>query len=185
MLANADGELGFIMGRGRMSNLLLEIAGLDIAEALGFLIGKDQQVALRCAFADFEVVNGVATARSVAFDTTDTALLMRGQFSFRDETLDLTLVPRPKDMSPISIRTPIRIGGTFADPAIAPKGGPLLLRGTAVAALAAIAPPLGLLGLIETGPGKDTDCGRGLPPDRKEPESGKSLTPASKPGKAT
>ncbi len=66
-------------GRGRMSNLLLEIAGLDIAEALGFLIGKDQQVALRCAYADFEVVSGVATAaRSVAFDTTDTALLIRG-----------------------------------------------------------------------------------------------------------
>ncbi len=187
ILAGSNGELGFIMGRGRMSNLLLEIAGLDIAEALGFLIGKDQQVTLRCAYADFAVADGIATARSVAFDTTDTALLIRGEFSFRDETLDLKLVPRPKDMSPISIRTPIAIGGTFADPALAPKGGPLLLRGAAVATLAAIAPPLGLLGLIETGPGKDTDCGRGTPPaEKKEKEKPNAPgAPESKPGKAT
>lgn len=159
-MAASKGELGLIMGPGRMSNLLLEIAGLDIAEALGFLIGKDQQVLLRCAYADFGVVDGIATARSVAIDTSDTALLIRGDLSFRNETLDLKLLPRPKDMSPISMRTPIVIGGTFAKPLIAPKGGPLLLRGAAVAVLAAIAPPLGLLGLIETGPGKNTDCGR-------------------------
>jgi uncharacterized protein involved in outer membrane biogenesis len=192
ILATSNGELGVIMGRGRMSNLLLEIAGLDIAEALGFLIGKDQQVTLRCAYGDFSVANGIATARSVAFDTTDTALLIRGDLSFRDETLDLKLVPRPKDMSPISIRTPIQIGGTFADPAIGPKGGPLLLRGAAVAALAAIAPPLALLGLIETGPGKDTGCGRDMPAaeeDGKEKDGKKETpapgVPASKPGKAT
>jgi AsmA family protein len=188
ILASSSGELGVIMGQGRMSNLLLEIAGLDVAEALGFLIGKDQQVRLRCAYADFAVTDGIATARSVAVDTTDTALLIRGDFSFRDETLDLKLVPRPKDMSPISIRTPIQIGGTFADPAIGPKGGPLILRGAAVAALASVAPPLALLGLIETGPGKDTDCGRGRPQaEQKEKENEKPspVHPESKPGKAT
>lgn len=187
ILGSSNGNLSVIMGQGRMSNLLLEVAGLDIAEALGFLIGKDQQVALRCAYADFEVVDGVATARSVAFDTTDTALLVRGDLSFKDEKLDLTLLPRPKDMSPVSIRTPIDIGGTFAKPSIAPKGGPLLLRGAAVAALAAIAPPLGLVGLIETGPGEDTNCGRGAPEPavKKSPEERKGPVPPSKPGKAT
>jgi uncharacterized protein involved in outer membrane biogenesis len=170
ILADADGNFSAIMGQGRMSNLLLEVAGLDIAEALSFLIGKDRQVTLRCAYADFGIVDGVATARSVAFDTTDTALLIRGDLSLRDESLDLTLVPKPKDKSPVSIRTPIRIGGTFADPAIAPKGGPLLLRGAAVALLAAISPPLALVGLIETGPGKDTSCG----PREPEPPSARS-----------
>jgi uncharacterized protein involved in outer membrane biogenesis len=160
VLGSADGQFGMIMGPGRMSNLLLEVAGLDIAEALAFVIGKDRQVRLRCAYADFGLEDGVATARSVAVDTTDTALLLRGEIDFRDESLDLTLVPKPKDASPVSIRTPIRIRGTFADPDVDLKGGPLLLRGAAVAALAAIAPPLALLGLVETGPGDDTRCGR-------------------------
>lgn len=161
VMASADGQFGLIMGQGRMSNLLLELAGLDIAEALAFLIGKDRQVRLRCAYADFALEDGVATARSVAFDTTDTVLLLKGDVDFRDESLDLTLVPQPKDISPVSIRTPIRIKGTLADPDVELKGGPLILRGAAVAALAAIAPPLALLGLIETGPGDDTQCGRG------------------------
>jgi AsmA family protein len=182
ILGTADGELGFIMGPGQMSNLLLEIAGLDVAETLGFLIGKDQQVRLRCAYADFNVNDGIATARSVAIDTTDTALLIRGDFSFRSESLDLTLLPRPKDMSPISIRTPIKIGGTFADPSFAPKGGPLLLRGAAVAALASVAPPLALLGLIETGPGDDTNCGR-EPPQAEDKKGDEKLSRPTSPPK--
>ena len=169
VLATSNGRLSAIMGPGRMSNLVLEVAGLDIAETLAFLIGKDRQVTVRCAYADFEVVDGLATAQSVALDTTDTALLLRGDFDFRDESLDLTLIPRPKDTSPVSIRTPIAIGGTFAHPSIGPRPGPLLLRGSIVAALAAIAPPLALLGLIETGPGKDLDCGG--PSDKEHPKA--------------
>ena len=159
MLATSDGNLSLIMGPGRMSNLLLELAGLDVAEALKFLIGKDRTVALRCAYADFSVADGMATINAFAFDTSDTALLGKGGFSFKDESLDITLLPRPKDFSPISLRSPLKVRGHFADPSFAPEAGPLLLRGAVVAALASIAPPAALLGLIETGPGKDTDCG--------------------------
>jgi uncharacterized protein involved in outer membrane biogenesis len=169
ILASSNGAMSLIMGQGRVSNLLLELAGLDIAEALKFLIGKDRQVTIRCAYADFEVSDGVAHARSVAFDTTDTALLVRGDFSFRDESLDLELLPKPKDASPLSVRTPLKIGGTFADPRLSVEGGPLVLRGGALAALIAIAPPLGLLALIETGEGEDTDCGRSVAPADAEP----------------
>ncbi|MET0282603.1 MAG: AsmA family protein [Steroidobacteraceae bacterium] len=158
VMAHSYGNLRLIMGQGRVSNLLMELAGLDIAESLRFLLGKDRQVTLRCAYADFNIADGVASANSVAFDTTDTALLVRGGFSFQDETLDFTLLPKPKDFSPISIRTPLRIGGTFAHPSIGLKGGPFLLRSAAVAALVAVAPPLALLGLLETGPGHDTLC---------------------------
>ncbi|MET1161251.1 MAG: AsmA family protein, partial [Pseudoxanthomonas sp.] len=59
MLGSADGDIALGMGRGRISNLLMELAGLDIAEALKFLITKDKQVPIRCAFGDFAVKNGV------------------------------------------------------------------------------------------------------------------------------
>lgn len=170
ILTSSNGDISVIMGQGRMSNLVLEVAGLDIAEALKFLLGKDKEVRMRCAYADFGITDGVATARAAALDTTDTALLLKGSFSFRDEKLDMTLLPKPKDKSPISIRVPIDIGGTFARPTFAPKGGPLILRGAAVAALAAIAPPLALLGLIETGPGKDAACGPDVPRTEKKDE---------------
>lgn len=158
VMATADGNMSVIMGSGRVSNLLMETLGLDIAEALGFLISKDQPVTVRCAYADFGVEEGLATARAVAFDTTDTVVLMKGDIDFRTEKLDLNVIPRPKDMSPVSVRVPLHIGGTLAQPAVGPEAGPLLLRVGAVGALALIAPPLALVGLLEPGTGEDTDC---------------------------
>jgi uncharacterized protein involved in outer membrane biogenesis len=161
LMGSADGKVGLAMGPGRISNLTLELAGLDIAEALKFLLGKDKVVPVRCGFAEFEVADGVMQTRAFAFDTTDTLLLAEGDIHLGSERLDLLLKPRPKDMSPFSLRSPLRVRGTLLDPSIRPQGGPLFLRGAAAAALYAVAPPAALLALIETGPGENADCGRG------------------------
>lgn len=158
MLATSNGEVGLVMGRGRISNLLLELAGLDVAEALKFLLGKDRIVPLRCAHAQFAVQDGILQAQRLVFDTTDTVLYGEGSISLRDETLGLTIRPRPKDTSLLSLRSPLQVDGSFKDPDIHPKAGPLALRGLAAAALYGIAPPAALLALIETGPGQDTRC---------------------------
>jgi len=158
MLATADGEVATMMGAGLVSNLLLELAGLDVAESLKFLLGKDRSVRLRCAYADFEVDDGVARTRSMAFDTTDTVILGKGSLSLRNEELDFVLRPRPKDLSPVSLRVPLEVRGTFKDPSLRPQPGPLAARAAVATALYAIAPPAALLALIETGPGEDVGC---------------------------
>jgi AsmA family protein len=161
MLATADGDFGVVMGPGRVSNLLLELAGLDVAEALRFLLGKDKTVRVRCAYSDFAVSDGVASTRAFAFDTTDTVILASGNIDLREEGLDLELDPKPKDFSPVSLRGPLEIDGTFKNPSVRPKPGPLAGRVAIAAALFAITPPAALLALIETGPGEDVDCGPG------------------------
>ncbi|KFN47769.1 AsmA family protein [Arenimonas metalli] len=157
-MASAHGDLDLAMGPGQVSNLTLELAGLDFAEALRFLLGKDRVVPVRCGFADFTVADGTMTLDNFAFDTTDTLLLAEGTADLGDESLDLLLKPRPKDRSPFSLRSPLRVGGTFKSPTIRPQGGPLLLRSAAAAALYALAPPAALLALVETGPGENADC---------------------------
>lgn len=161
LMATANGDAGVAMGPGRISNLTLELAGLDIAEALKFLIGKDKIVQVRCGYADFRIKDGVMQTRAFAFDTTDTLLLAEGEIHLGTERLDLLIKPRPKDMSPFSLRSPLRVRGTLLEPRIRPQGGPLFLRGAAAAALFAVAPPAALLALVETGPGENADCGRG------------------------
>jgi uncharacterized protein involved in outer membrane biogenesis len=173
MLATSDGSVGAAMGKGRFSNLLLELAGLDFAEALKFLIGKDKTVTLRCAFADFNVQDGQAKAQTLVFDTTDTVLFASGSVDLQDESMALELKPEPKDVSPLSMRGPLEIKGTFKDPAFRPKAKPMLARTAAAAALYAIAPPAALLALIETGPGEDIDCGTGKKIQPKQDERGK------------
>nr|WP_156899799.1 AsmA family protein [Luteimonas mephitis] len=159
MLGSADGDIALGMGRGQISNLLMELAGIDIYESLKFLIGKDHKVPIRCAFGDFGVKDGLMTSRALAFDTTDTIIVGEGKVNLRDETLDLLLKPRPKDRSILTLRSPLVVDGTFKDPSFRPDFKRLGLRGAIAVALGSIAPPAALLATIDLGGGKDSNCG--------------------------
>jgi uncharacterized protein involved in outer membrane biogenesis len=159
ILGTADGDIAVGMGRGQISNLLMELAGLDIAEALKFLVTKDKTVPVRCAFGDFAVKDGVMQTRTLAFDTSDTIIVGKGQISLKEETLDLEMRPRPKDRSILALRSPLVVGGTFKDPSFRPDFKRLGLRGAIAVALGSITPPAALLATIEVGPGEDSACG--------------------------
>lgn len=159
ILGTADGDIALGMGRGQISNLLMELAGLDIAEALKFLITKDRNVSVRCAFGDFVVKDGVMQARALAFDSSDTIIVGQGRISLKDETLDLEMRPRPKDRSILALRSPLVVGGTFKEPSFRPDFKRLGLRGAVAVALGTITPPAALLATIEVGPGEDSACG--------------------------
>ena len=159
MLGSANGDAAIGMGRGRISNLLMEVAGLDVAEALKFLVEGDRRIPVRCAFGDFAIRDGVMTARALAFDTTDTLIVGEGNISLRDETFDLRLRPRPKDRSLFAFRSPLLVDGTFRDPAFHPDMKRVGLRAAIALTLGNIAPPAALLATLELGPGKDANCG--------------------------
>ncbi len=159
MLGTADGAAQVGMGKGQISNLLMEYAGIDIAEALKFLVEGDRKIPIRCAFGDFTVNDGVMQTRSMAFDTTDTIILGEGTISMKDETFDLHLRPRPKDRSLFSFRAPLLVEGTFRDPSFRPDIKRVGLRAALALTLGSIAPPAALLATLELGPGKDAQCG--------------------------
>jgi AsmA family protein len=162
MLGTSSGNVAVLMGRGQISNLLLEIAGLDGAEIIKFLMGGDQNVTLRCAAAAFDVNRGQMNSRALVLDTTDTVIYGSGQVSLANESIDLTLRPYPKDRSILSLRTPLVVGGTFAGPKIGPEKGALASRAGLALALAAVNPLLALAATVETGPGQDANCGPAL-----------------------
>jgi AsmA family protein len=162
MLASADGNIALLMGSGRISNILLEFLGLDGGEIIKFLLRGDNTVQLRCAATAFDVKDGLMTSRAFVLDTVDTVVNGTGTISLANETLDLTLKPRPKDSSILSLRSPLRIGGTFAQPSAGPDKGALAGRAGLALALGTINPLLALAATIETGPGKDADCAQVL-----------------------
>jgi uncharacterized protein involved in outer membrane biogenesis len=159
MLGSSNGDAAIGIGRGQISNLLMEYAGIDIAEALKFMIRGDRKIPIRCAFGDFSVKNGVMTTRALAFDTSDTIIVGDGSISLKDETLNLKLRPRPKDRTLFAFRTPLLVDGTFKDPAFHPDLARIGLRGAIALTLGSIAPPAALLATIDLGGGKDADCG--------------------------
>jgi AsmA family protein len=179
MFATADGHVRTVMGQGTFSNLLLELAGLDIEESLKFMLEKDRPVKLRCAYADFDVTQGIMKTRSFAFDTSDTVIFGRGTVDLRDEQIDMILRPRPKDRSLVALRVPLALEGSFKHPSIRPEGGPLIARTAAAVALYALAPPAALLALVETGPGHNADCSFAGEDNGKSPARGESSSDES------
>ena len=137
---------------------MLEIVDLDAAEALGFLVGGDKTVPVRCALFDVGFKNGLMESRTAVFDTNDTIVSASGQVNFADETLNLRVTPVPKDPSPLTLRVPFDVKGTFKKMQVSPDKSKLALRAGAAIVLGAVNPLAALLPLIETGPGKDSDC---------------------------
>lgn len=145
MLGNADGEADIGMGKGSISKLLMEMAAIDIAGIIKVKLTGDQQLPIRCAFADFGIKNGVMNTRALAFDTDDTVITGTGTISLGEERLDLTLRPKTRRFSPLSLRSPLYVQGSFTDPSIRPDYKRVGLRAAAAVALGAVTAPAAAL----------------------------------------
>lgn len=156
---SATGELMVVLSDGRFSGLMTELMGLDIAEALGFLIEGDRSIPIRCIVADFGADRGLFTARTLIFDTSDTQVVGTGTIDMRSERLDLRLRPLPKDFSPFSLRTPISVQGTLAEPDAFPDPADIGVEGVVNKALNTVLTVVtGVLPPVDLGPGEDAPC---------------------------
>ena len=179
MLGSASGNVAVLMGKGEISNILLEFMGLDGGEVIKFLLSGDRTVQLRCAAAAFDVKQGLMSSRAIVLDTSDTVITGEGQISLRNETLDILLKPKPKDMSILSLRSPLRIGGTFGDMSAGPEKAALAGRAGLALLLGAINPLLALAATIETGPGVNADCAAVLKQAAQPTQSTEKSKPSS------
>ena len=158
LLGSVDGRFSLFVSGGQISNMLLEIIGLDAGEIIKSLFAGDKNVPIRCAVLDFGIKNGIMATETFVIDTTDTNILGEGQISMLEETIEMKLSPEPKDMSILSLRTPVHIAGTFKYPKAYPDKM-LAIRVGAAVVLGVLATPLAaLIPTIETGPGEDNDC---------------------------
>ncbi len=158
MLANANGKLGLVVTDGELSRLMMEKIGLHLWEILQLKISGDQLIHLRCAVADFEVKEGNMQSQAIVFDTEITTILGSGDINLGKETLDLTLKQKTKNTSPLALRSPIYIRGSFANPEVHVDERYVILRGLSAVALGIINPVLAFVPLVDPGPGKDRDC---------------------------
>ena len=158
--AKADGKISAAIANGRISNLIDAASGLNGGKVLALLAGGDKTIAVHCGGIRFDVRRGKGEASLFVVDTEQTQILGTGGFDLARETFDLRIAPKPKRPGLLSLRTPVRVFGTFKEPEFSLEKGPLLARAGGALALAITAPLAAILPLIETGPGEDTACGR-------------------------
>jgi AsmA protein len=160
MLASSSGKVGLVVADGEISKLMMEKAGLHLWEILELKVTGDKLVKLRCAVADLDVREGTMHAAALIFDTEVTTIVGTGSIDLAQEKLDLTLNQKTKNTSPVALRSPIYVRGSFARPDVAVDKGRVAMRAIGAIALGMVNPLLALLPLIDAGPGKDSDCGQ-------------------------
>jgi AsmA protein len=159
LLATSNGHVALDIAHGEVSQLMMEKAGLHLWEIMGLSVTGDKRIALRCGLARLSVSNGVMQADTLILDTAVTTLVGSGQIDLANETLALTLNPKTKNTSPLALRSPIYIRGSFAQPSVGVDKGRVAVRALGALALGLANPALALIPLVDPGPGKDSDCG--------------------------
>ena len=113
IMATASGNTFVMMSGGEISELLVRLAGLNVARALGVLVRGDKPIPIRCALLDLQATDGQMGVQTLVFDTANSIISGEGKIDLRDEKLDIMLTPVPKDFSPLSLRSYIRVNGTL------------------------------------------------------------------------
>ncbi len=160
MLSTSNGRAGLLVTNGEISELMMQQVSLHLVEMLQLKLTGDRRIKLRCGVADFGVKGGVMQANALIFDTDVTTVLGRGSVDLGRETLDLTLAPKTRQFSPVALRGPIYVRGTFSKPVVELDVPRIAMRSAGALLLGLVNPLLALLPLIEPGPGVDPECAR-------------------------
>ena len=151
ILASLQGNIAASVERGTLSHLLVEAAGLDVAQALGIYVKGDNPLVLHCAVADVNVASGTLRPRLLVLDTSDSTIWADGSLSLQTEQIDMRLVVAPKDFSVLTLRAPIHLQGSFAAPQVSIEKGPLGAKLGSALLLGLINPLAAILPLVDTG----------------------------------
>ena len=159
ILGSADGSLEVVMADGEVSESTIEKAGLNVLNAFFAKLRGDPPVRIDCAAAVFTVEDGRAVADLFVFDTENARIDIEGAIDLGDETLDLVLRPRASGLRMLTLRSPLRVAGTFEHVDVSVEKKQLLLRvGAAIGLGVAAAPAAAVVPLIAPGSDEEKQC---------------------------
>jgi len=120
LMATASGSTFLAMSGGEISELLVRLAGLDVAHSLGVLVRGDKPIPVRCALLNVQGQNGQMGVQTLVFDTANSTVSGEGNIDLRDEKVNIVVLPVPKNFSPLSLRSYIRVNGGFKNISVFP-----------------------------------------------------------------
>ncbi|KWE57459.1 AsmA family protein [Burkholderia sp. MSMB2157WGS] len=196
LAASANGEVKLLVTDGVLSRLLMEAAGLNVANVVYEKLYGDRTVHINCAAADFVVTDGVLDSHAFALDTDDAVINIDGKVNMKNETMDLGVHPHTKGFRIFTLRSPLYVKGTFKNPHVGVNPTALALRGGAMVGLGIVNPFAALIPLIAPSNNKPLPCQQLIaamqsqqptapPPGQRKKAKGLRLPPGTPVGDAT
>jgi uncharacterized protein involved in outer membrane biogenesis len=159
ILGHGNGRLQLFMNQGGdVSALLVDLAGLQVGDAVLSALGVPNKTKIQCLVSDFTLTNGQVNTKALLLATTEANILGTGTANLTTEKINLALDTEATHFSIGSLSTPINIGGTLKHPSVLPAAGPLAARAGPAIALGVLFPPLALIPTIRLGLGDKNAC---------------------------
>ncbi|MDN7430622.1 AsmA family protein [Burkholderia sp. AU45388] len=158
LAGTSTGEVKALITNGRISRLLMEAAGLNVANVVYEKLFGNRDVNINCAAIDFVANDGMLDPKVFALDTDDALINVDGPINLRDESLDLKIHPHTKGFRIFSLRSPLYAKGTFKNPKVGVDAGALALRAGAMVGLGLVNPFAALIPLIAPSNNRDVPC---------------------------
>ncbi|HEX7682234.1 MAG TPA: AsmA family protein [Trinickia sp.] len=153
-----DGEAKALVTQGKVSRLIMEAAGLNVANVVYEKLFGTRDIDINCMAADFAASDGVLDTKTFALDTADAVIGMDGKIDLRDESMDLTIHPHTKGFRVFTLRSPLYVKGTFKNPDVGVSKTAIALRAGAALGLGLINPLAALVPLIAPSRAQPTPC---------------------------
>ncbi len=154
LMASLDGTTSVVMGKGAIDSRYVNLIGADVLRTIVPWASDNKGTTVNCAVSRFLVKDGIATSQALLFDTNLVTIGGKGQIDLGSEKLNLTLLPKPKDASLLSLAAPINVTGTLASPRAAPDTAEVAKK-VAIGLIGGLINPLGILVPLVSGGSKD------------------------------
>ena len=159
MLIRGNGTLSlFMAGGGNISALIIDLSGLQLADATLSALGLPNRQQVLCLIGDLSLGQGSLQTKTLILDTDANRTSGQVSIDLRSEQIAAHLRTEAKHFTIGSLPTQINISGTLKDPSFAPDPVELGARGAAVVGLGLLFPPAALLPTIQLGIGEDNAC---------------------------
>jgi hypothetical protein len=128
LASHLEGEVILSAGKGTIAvdhaGLLTRDLSRAVREAVARHPARVEQ--MNCLIGDFELRAGVARARTLVLDTRSVTVVGEGSIDLGAETVQLRLLPRPRQAGPVSTAATVQVTGPLTRPSVEIETGSLV-----------------------------------------------------------
>lgn len=186
MMTRLSGDVSLVVDKGTIDNAYADVVALDVLRQLAPWT-EQRNTQMQCLVSRFSIADGLARSEGLLFDTDAMTVSGQGSINLGNELLDLTVAPKPKDVSLLSMALPLDIGGTLLHPTVTPNRGAIVKGVAGVAGTVALGPLGILIPLVSAGSDDTNACLAAINQAKKPappPKKGASKGPVSEVGRA-
>ena len=116
VMGSATGDIAVAMQGGTISGLLVDLAGLQIGEALVLFITGDHRIPIDCATGRLDFNRGLVTFDRTLVDTQKSVLHFDGDASLKTQALSMKITADVKHFNLLDLHGPVMVQGKLRTP---------------------------------------------------------------------